>query len=180
MIRSGSAPPGSADRDEGHAIPYGSCDVAADTGFVNAGTGGNTAALAAESIRRWWQRAGKDACPGAARLLVTGDAGGSGGWPNRAGKAGLAALAARTGPQITAGPFPPGTSRWDKSGHRLSSPITLGWRGRPLTSYDVIINTIGAVTAGTGLTVTAVRDTGRSPTGTTISDEQPRDIEERC
>ena len=38
----------------GHAIPYGVYDVAANTGFVNVGTDHNTAALAVESIRRWW------------------------------------------------------------------------------------------------------------------------------
>ena len=31
-----------ADREPGHAIPYGVCDVAANAGFVNVGTGGNT------------------------------------------------------------------------------------------------------------------------------------------
>ena len=98
-----------ADRDGGHAIPYGVYDVAANTGFVNVGTGGNTAALAVESIRRWWQLAGQDAYPAAGRLLVTCDAGGSNGWKNRAWKAGLAELARETGLQITVCHFPPGT-----------------------------------------------------------------------
>jgi len=100
---------GFADRDGGHAIPYGIYDVAANTGFVNVGTGGNTAALAVESVRRWWQLAGQDAYPAATRLLVTCDAGGSNGWRNRAWKAGLAALAAETGLEITVCHFPPGT-----------------------------------------------------------------------
>ena len=167
-----------ADRDGGHAIPYGVYDVAANTGFVNVGTDGNTAALAVESIRRWWQLAGKDAYPAAGRLLVTCDAGGSNGWRNRAWKAGLAELAQETGLQITVCHFPPGTSKWNKIEHRLFSQITLGWRGRPLTSYDVIINTISAVTTGTGLTVTAVLDDSPCPTGTRISDEQVKDLEE--
>jgi hypothetical protein len=47
-----------ADRDGGHAIPYGIYDVGANTGFVNVGTDHNTAALAVESIRRWWTLAG--------------------------------------------------------------------------------------------------------------------------
>ena len=63
------------DRDEKHAIPYGIYDEQANAGFVNVGTDGNTAALAVESIRRWWNLAGKDAYPDAARLLVTADAG---------------------------------------------------------------------------------------------------------
>ena len=168
-----------ADRDGGHAIPYGIYDVAANTGFVNVGTGGNTAALAVESIRRWWQLAGRDAYPAAGRLLVTCDAGGSNGWKNRAWKAGLAELARETGLAITVCHFPPGTSKWNKIEHRLFSQITLGWRGRPLTSYDVIINTISAVTTRTGLTVTAVLDGNPCPTGTRISDQQAKDIEDR-
>jgi Rhodopirellula transposase DDE domain len=168
-----------ADSGSGPAIPYGIYDVGSNTGFVNVGTDHNTAALAVESVRRWWRLAGKDAYPDARRLLVTCDAGGSNGWRNRGWKAGLAELAQETGLAITVCHFPPGTSKWNKIEHRLFSQITLGWRGRPLTSYDVIINTISAVTTRTGLTVTAVLDTTPCPAGTQISDRQMNDIEDR-
>ena len=168
------------DGQGGHAIPYGVYDVAANTGFVNVGTDHNTAALAVESIRRWWSLAGQDAYPAAGRLLVCCDAGGSNGWRNRAWKAGIAALAQETGLQITCCHFPPGTSKWNKIEHRLFSQITLNWRGRPLTSHDVIINTIAATTTATGLTVTAVLDEASYPTGTQISDEQMTDLETRA
>ena len=168
------------DGQDGHAIPYGIYDVAANTGFVNVGTDHNTAALAAESIRRWWNLIGSHAYPQAARLLVTCDAGGSNGWRNRAWKAGLADLAQQTGLEITCCHFPPGTSKWNKIEHRLFSQITLNWRGRPLTSHDVIINTISAVTTSTGLTVTAVLDENRYPTGAQISDEQMTELEARA
>jgi transposase len=164
----------------GHAIPYGVYDVAANTGFVNVGTDHDTAAFAVESIRRWWALAGRDAYPEATRLLVTCDAGGGNGWRNRAWKAGLAQFAQDSGLEITCCHFPPGTSKWNKIEHRLFSQITLNWRGRPLTSHDVIINTISAVTTRTGLRVTAVLDENRYPTGTTTSDEQMRDIEDRA
>ena len=167
------------DEQGGHAIPYGIYDVGANTGFVNVGTDHNTAALAVESIRRWWTLTGKDAYPAAGRLLVCCDAGGSNGWRNRAWKAGLTDLARETGLEITCCHFPPGTSKWNKIEHRLFSQITLAWRGRPLTSHDVIINTIGAVTTATGLTVTAVLDENRYPAGTQISDEQMTDLERR-
>jgi Rhodopirellula transposase DDE domain len=167
------------DKDGGHAIPYGIYDVGANTGFVNVGTDGNTAALAVESVRRWHDLIGKDAYPGAARLLICCDAGGSNGWRNRAWKAGLAALAQDTGLEITVCHFPPGTSKWNKIEHRLFSQITLNWRGRPLTGHDVVVNTIGAVTTATGLTVTAMLDENRYPTGTRISDEQMAGIEDR-
>ena len=164
----------------GHAIPYGIYDVAANTGFVNVGTDHNTAAFAVESIRRWWQLTGQDAYPGARRLLVCCDAGGANGWRNRAWKAGLAQFAAETGLEITCCHFPPGTSKWNKIEHRLFSQITLAWRGRPLTSHDVVVNIIGAVTTSTGLTVAAVLDTGQYPVGVQVSDQQIHDLEDRA
>ena len=167
------------DKDGKHAIPYGIWDEQASSGLVNVGTDGNTAALAVESIRRWWALAGKDAYAGAARLLVTCDAGGSNGCRNGHWKAGLAQLAQETGLQITVCHFPPGTSKWNQIEHRLFCQITLAWRGRPLTSYDVIINTIGAVRTRTGLTATAVLDQNEYPTGTQISAGQIKDIEDR-
>jgi Rhodopirellula transposase DDE domain len=166
--------------DGRHAIPYGIYDEKGNAGFVNVGTDGNTAALAVESIRRWWRAVGRDAYPGAARLLVTCDSGGSNGYRNRAWKAGLAGLARGTGLDIEVCHFPPGTSKWNKIEHRLFCQISLAWRARPLTSYDVIIDTIGRVTTRTGLTAIAVLDESSYPTGTMISDEQMRDIEERC
>jgi Rhodopirellula transposase DDE domain len=168
------------DRDGKHAIPYGIYDEKNNAGFVNVGTDGNTAALAVESIRRWWRAVGRDAYPGAARLLVTCDSGGSNGYKNRAWKAGLAALAQETGLDIEVRHFPPGTSKWNKIEHRLFCQISLAWRARPLTSYDVIIDTIGRVTTRTGLTAIAVLDHNTYPTGEKVSDDQDRDIEKRC
>jgi Rhodopirellula transposase DDE domain len=171
---------GFADQDGGHAIPYGVYDVAANTGFVNVGTDHNTAAFAVESVRRWWDLIGSRAYPGAGRLLVCCDAGGANGWRNRAWKAGLARFAQDSGLEITVCHFPPGTSKWNKIEHRLFSQITLNWRGRPLTSHDVIINTIAATRTATGLTVTAVLDQARYPTGVQVSDEQMTELETRA
>ncbi|HET9968068.1 MAG TPA: ISAzo13 family transposase [Streptosporangiaceae bacterium] len=167
-------------RDQQHAIPYGIYDEKANAGFVNVGTDGNTAALAVESVRRWWRAVGRDAYPDASRLLVTCDSGGSGGCASKAWKAGLAALAQETGLDIEVCHFPPGTSKWNRIGHRLFCQISLAWRARPLTSYDVIIDTIGRVTTKTGLTAIAVLDENPCPTGTEIAAGQMRDIEERC
>jgi hypothetical protein len=167
-------------KDGRHAIPYGVYDEDANAGFVNVGTDGNTAALAVESVRRWWNLVGKGAYPHATRLLVTCDAGGSNAHSSRAWKTGLAELAAETGLEITVCHFPPGTSKWNKIEHKLFCQITLGWRGRPLTSYDVIISTIGAVTTQAGLTVTAVLDESPYPTGLQVSDARMKDLEDRA
>jgi hypothetical protein len=153
----------------GKVIPYGIYDLAANTGWVNVGTDHDTAQFAVESIRRWWKARGSQDYPAAGRLLITADAGGSNGYRTRAWKAGLAALAAETGLEITCCHFPPGTSKWNKIEHRLFPAITMNWRGRPLTSHEVIVNTIASTTTRTGLTVAAELDTSAYPTGVKIS-----------
>ncbi len=160
------------DGELGKAIPYGIYDVAADAGWVSVGTDHDTAAFAVESIRRWWNAAGQAVYPGARRLLVTADAGGSNSYRTRAWKAELAAFALEAGLTVTVCHFPPGTSKWNKIEHRLFSHITMNWRGRPLTSHEVIVNTIAATTTRTGLTVRAELDPGSYDTGVKISDEQ--------
>jgi hypothetical protein len=160
------------DKELGKAIPYGVYDVAANAGWVNVGTDHDTAAFAVESVRRWWKAMGQAAYPGARRLLVTADAGGSNSYRTRAWKAELAAFALETGLAVTVCHFPPGTSKWNKIEHRLFSAITMNWRGRPLTSHEVIVNTIAATTTRTGLTVRAGLDRGSYPEGAKVSDEQ--------
>ena len=160
------------DEQLGKAIPYGVYDLAANAGWVSVGTDRDTAAFAVESIRRWWNAAGRAAYPGARRLLITADAGGSDGYRTRAWKAELAAFALQAGLAVTVCHFPPGTSKWNRIEHRLFSHITMNWRGRPLTSHEVIVNTIAATTTRTGLTVHAGLDPGSYPAGIKVSDEQ--------
>jgi hypothetical protein len=154
----------------GKAIPYGVYDLAADTGWVNVGIDHDTAAFAVESIRRWWDDIGRATYPGAEKLLITADAGGSNGCRPRAWKSGLARLAAETGLAITVCHLPPGTSKWNKIEHRLFAAITGNWRGRPLTSHQVVVNTIAATTTTRGLRVRAALDTHTYPLHTKVSD----------
>jgi hypothetical protein len=48
----------------------------------------------------------------------------------------------------------------------------MNWRGRPLTSHEVIVQTIAATTTATGLRVRAELDTSTYDTGIQISDRQ--------
>src|SRR5882724_5743955 len=160
------------DEDLGKVTPYGIYDIGASAGWVNVGTDRDTAAFAVESIRRWWSARGRLDYPAARRLLISADAGGSNGYRTRAWKAGLAALAAETGLEITCCHFPPGTSKWNKIEHRLFSAITMNWRGRPLASHEVVVNTIAATTTRTGLSVHAELDPGTYPAGVKISKAQ--------
>lgn len=158
--------------DVQQAIPYGIYDIARNTGWVNVGVDHDTSVFAVESIRRWWRCRGSLDYPKASRLLITSDAGGSNGYRYRVWKSELAALAAETGLAITVCHFPPGTSKWNKIEHRLFSHITHNWRGRPLTSHDVVIETIAATRTRAGLRVEAQLDPGDYPTGIAISKDR--------
>src|SRR5262249_21550766 len=60
----------------------------------------------------------------------------------------------------------------DQIEHRLFSHITLNWRGRPLTSHEVVIETIASTRTSTGLHVEAALDEGTYPIGVSISRER--------
>jgi transposase len=156
------------------AIPYGVYDLAADSGWVNIGIDHDTSAFAVASIRRWWQARGVADYPGARRLLITADAGGSNSYRYRLWKAELAAFAAESGLEITVCHFPPGTSKWNKIEHRLFSQITMNWRGRPLSSHEVVVATIASTRTRTGLRVHAELDTEHYPIGIAVTREQLR------
>ncbi|MCA1707853.1 MAG: ISAzo13 family transposase, partial [Actinobacteria bacterium] len=151
------------------AIPFGVYDIGANEGFVVVGDDHDTAAFAVATIGRWWDMVGRVAYPAARRLLITADAGGSNGYRVRLWKVELGRLAARAGIDITVCHFPPGTSKWNKIEHRLWSAVTSNWRGRPLTSHEVVVNLIGATTNKKGLKVRAHLDTGYYPTGVKVT-----------
>jgi Rhodopirellula transposase DDE domain len=165
------------DPELGRANPYGVYDVAANTGWVSVGTDHDTAAFAVNTIRSWWETVGREAYSGASRLLITADGGGSNGYRTRLWKTELACLSAQTGLAITVCHLPPGTSKWNKIEHRLFSHISMNWRGRPLTSHDVIVNTIAATTTHTGLTVHAELDQNEYPLGVKIPDDQMKTLD---
>ena len=77
-------------------------------------------------------------------------------------------LADETGPRTAVCHFPPGTSKWNKIEHRLFSFISKNWRGKPLLSFEVIVNLIAATTTVKGLKVHAEIDDGVYPAGTKI------------
>jgi hypothetical protein len=160
------------DPEMGKAIPYGVYDLGADEGWVSVGDDADTAGFAVATIGRWWAQMGRPRYPEATQLLICADAGGSNGYRIRAWKVELAKLAKETGLEITVAHFPPGTSKWNKIEHRLFSFITMNWRGRPLTSYRVMVQLIANTTTKKGLKVNAALDESHYPTGIKISNEE--------
>jgi hypothetical protein len=53
----------------------------------------------------------------------------------------------------------------------------MNWRGRPLTSHEVIVQTIAATTTRTGLTVSTDLDTTNYPSGIKISAREMTDLD---
>jgi len=156
----------------GKAIPYGVYDIAANEGFVNVGITAETAQLAVASIRAWWRDLGQERYPAARALQITADCGGGNGNRIRLWKTELQKLADETGLTIRVCHFPPGTSKWNKIEHRLFCHISQNWRGRPLISYQVIINSIATTTTGSGLKVFARLDQRDYPKKVEVTDAQ--------
>jgi hypothetical protein len=166
------------DEKLGKAVPYGVYDIAANRGFAVVGTSRDTPSFAVASLRRWWLDEGSLRYPGARRLLVTCDAGGSNACASRAWKSGLADLAAEAGLEITVMHFPPGTSKWNKIEHRLFCHVTRTWRARPLMTLADAVAGIAATVTAAGLKCTAVLDGGDYPEGVKIPDSRMKYLEE--
>jgi hypothetical protein len=110
--------------------------------------------------------------PEAQGILICADSGGSDGYRLRLWKVELQRWANDSCLDVTVCHYPPGTSKWNLIEHRLFSQITLNWRGRPLVSYEVIVNLIGATTTEEGLQVRADLDTGSYPIQVKVKDEE--------
>src|SRR3954453_22597639 len=156
----------------GRAVPYGVYDITGNTGWVSVGVDHDTASFAVNAIRRWWQTMGRARYPEARSLLVTADCGGSNGARVRLWKRELQALADELGITITVCHLPPSTSKWNKIEHPLFSFITQNWRGKPLVSYQAIVQLISSTTTRTGLNIKCVIDPNAYPAGVKVSDAE--------
>lgn len=163
-------------RGKGKAVPYGVYDIGKDMGWVNVGCDSDTASFAIESIRRWWRGMGKRLYPAPKGLLICADSGGSNGYRIRLWKVELQNFADEIDMPVTVCHFPPGTSKWNKIEHRLFSYISMNWRGRPLTSHEVVVNLIGSTKTRSGLRVKAKLDKKAYPTKVKISDEEMKSL----
>ena len=140
---------------DGIAVPYGIYELLLNRGHVFVGTTFETPEFAADSIAQWWRYAKKD-YGNPKRLLILADGGGGNGSRLRAWKAFVQVrLADQYNIPVTICHYPPGTSKWNPIEHRLFSEISKNWQGKPLDSYETIVNCIRTTTTATGLQVRA-------------------------
>jgi hypothetical protein len=157
---------------QGKAIPYGIYDIGHNQGYVVVGTSHDTAEFAVAAIRAWWLKVGRLLYPGATRLLIQADGGGSNGSRRRLWKVGLQRLADEFGLIITVTHYPTGASKWNLIEHRMFNLISANWAGHPLDSYDTILNFIRTTTSTTGFSCQADLDTTVYETGITVPAEE--------
>lgn len=156
----------------GKAVPYGVYDMARNEAWVSVGKSRDTPRFAVASIRRWWSSMGKRAYPDARSLFITADAGGSNGYRTRAWKHELQKFADDTNLRICVSHFPPGTSKWNKIEHRLFCHITQNWRGKPLRTFETIVELIGNTRTDAGLRVKAALDKRTYKKGVVVTKAQ--------
>jgi len=160
------------DKENGKVTPYGIYDICNNKGWVNVGCDHDTAEFAVYSIRQWWNNMGKPLYPNAKELIITADCGGSNSSRSKLWKIGLQKFSNDVNLPIKVCHFPPGTSKWNKIEHRMFSAISMNWRGRPLASYEIIINLISSTTNKSGLTIEAELDANKYQTGIKISKDR--------
>jgi hypothetical protein len=157
---------------EGPAIPYGAYDMMRNEGFVNVGMTHDTAEFAVESLRRWWRLVGRKHYPEAKNLLLSADGGGSNGSRNRTWKYYLQQFSDEFGLEVTTCHYPPGTSKWNKIEHRMFSFISLNWQGKPLVTYDTVLNLIGGTRTTKGLSIKTRLDKHQYELGQKVTDAE--------
>lgn len=160
------------DKEKGKACPYGIYDLTRNEGWVSVGISRDTAQFAVESIRRWWNEMGCFRYPGATRLLITADGGGSNGYRIRLWKSEIQSLVNELGIAISLCHFPPGTSKWNKIEHQMFSFMSKNWRGRPLDSIGTIVNLISNTTTQKGLKIEADVDETQYEKGIKVGDDE--------
>ncbi len=161
----------------GLAVPYGVYDLQANRGTVFVGMSYDTPFFAVTCIEKWWRTEGRKRYPGATKLLVLADCGGSNGYRCRAWKAGIQyKLCDRHGLSVTVAHYPAGASKWNPIEHRLFSEISKNWAAVPLRSFDTILKYLRSTRTSGGLRVKAHLDRRTYPKGIRIPDAEMKDL----
>jgi hypothetical protein len=141
---------------EGRAVPYGIYDIIHNLGYVAIGTSADTSEFAVDTICWWWELEDRPTFPDESKLLILCDAGGSNSCRFRLWKKQLQErLADRLGIEVMVCHYPTGASKWNPIERRLFSYISLNWAGKPLRSFETVLNYIRGTTTKAGLIVEA-------------------------
>ena len=113
----------------GVVIPHGVYDVGRNRGFLHLNTSHDTSELACDSIAAWWDEHGRSEYPGAKKILVLCDGGGSNSATRYVFKEELQKLALRLGVEIRVAHYPLYCSKYNSIGHKLLQHASRACRG---------------------------------------------------
>jgi hypothetical protein len=150
----------------GVVIPHGVYDVGKNRGFLHLNTSHDTSELACDSIAAWWDEHGRSEYPGAKKILVLCDGGGSNSAMRYVFKEELQKLALRLGVEIRVAHYPPYCSKYNPIEHRLFPHVTRACRGVIFRTLETARYYMAKASTQAGLTVTVtmlekVYETGR-------------------
>jgi hypothetical protein len=150
----------------GTVIPHGVYDVGRNRGFLHLNTSHDTSELACDSIAAWWEEHGRADYPGAKKILVLCDGGGSNSATRYIFKEELQKLADRLGLEIRVAHYPPYCSKYNPIEHRLFPHVTRACRGVIFRTLETARYYMAKASTRTGLTVRVkilqkVYETGR-------------------
>jgi hypothetical protein len=161
----------------GRAVPYGIYDLKRNQGYVYVGQSAETPEFAVNAIVQWWEIEGRGVYPDADRILILADAGGSNGVRHRRWKQQLQEqLADRLGLTVTVCHYPTGCSKYNPIEHNLFSFISINWAGKPLRTFETVVNYIRETTTTTGLKVKAVLTNRTYAKGERVTDAEMRSL----
>ena len=150
----------------GVVIPHGVYDVGRNRGFLHLNTSHDTSELACDSIAAWWDEHGRSEYPGAKKILVLCDGGGSNSATRYVFEEELQKLALRLGVEIRVAHYPPYCSKYNPIEHRLFPHVTRACRGVIFRTLETARYYMAKASTQAGLTVTVtmlekVYETGR-------------------
>lgn len=161
----------------GLAAPYGIYDIRHNQGHVYVGTSSDTSEFAAYCIAQWWADPQRPRFDREDALLIFCDAGGSNNcrfwlWKEEVQQQ----LANHFGLHVMICHYPTGHSRYNPIEYRLFSQISNNWAGKPLRSFQTMLNYIRGTTNQSGLVVKASLVERLFEKGRSVSKQQRKAI----
>lgn len=139
---------------DGKIIPHGLYDLGLNKAHINLGTSRDTTEFACDSVAHWWNTHGRQDHPGARRILILCDGGGSNPANSHLFQQDLQRLANETGLQIRIAHYPPYCSKHNPIEHRVFPHVTRAWDGVVFESVALVQELIQRTRTRTGLRVT--------------------------
>jgi len=161
----------------GRAVPYGIYEPVYNLGTVVVGKSYDTAEFAVDCIELWLNDFAPKRYNTIKELLILCDGGGSNGsrvslWKHKLNQE----ICKKYGIAVQVCHYPPGSSKWNPIEHRMFAPISSNWQGRPLRSFDIVLESIRGTTNNKGLSIEAVLNSKEYQKGIEVSKEQIKGI----